>query len=183
VGFTCVDGTCTPPCSCFADNAGCGTGTVCDRPVDGGAPATNLCLTPSCVGVPCAAGQHCASGACVGYCDGVQCPPNEVCVPPDAGAKAGCVNLCAGVTCGAGTKCELTTGACVSDGTQDAGGPGADAGTGGGTDAGGKKDAGTSGPGSISAKPGCGCGAAEAGAMAFAVALGLSWRRRPGPAG
>jgi MYXO-CTERM domain-containing protein len=124
-GFTCKDGTCNPPCSCFAGDVGCTGSNKCDRPNDAGT-ATDQCVTPDCVGVACATGQHCQAGKCVGFCDGVKCPPGEVCVPPltgDAGAAPfGCVNLCAGVSCTAPQKCDPASGKCVSPAAPDGGG-------------------------------------------------------------
>ncbi len=128
-GFTCKDGVCNPPCSCFAGDVGCTGTNKCDRPADGGA-ATNQCVTPDCLGVSCAAGQHCTAGKCLGFCDGVKCPPGEVCIPPattDAGADAGatsygCVNLCAGISCVAPDKCDPATGKCVAPPSPDGGG-------------------------------------------------------------
>ena len=128
-GFTCKDGVCNPPCSCFAGDVGCTGTNKCDRPADGGA-ATNQCVTPDCLGVSCAVGQHCTAGKCLGFCDGVKCPPGEVCIPPaatDAGADAGatsygCVNLCAGISCVAPDKCDPATGKCVAPPSPDGGG-------------------------------------------------------------
>lgn len=124
-GFSCKDGTCNPPCSCFAGDVGC-TGTdKCDRPGDAGV-ATDQCVAPDCLGVKCTGGQHCKAGKCVTYCDGVVCPPGDVCIPPasgDAGTAAfGCVNLCAGVTCALPQKCDQKTGKCTSPSAPDGGG-------------------------------------------------------------
>lgn len=188
-GFTCVDGTCTPPCSCFAGDVGCTMGQKCDRPTDGGA-GSNLCLPPDCVGVTCASGKHCKAGAgCVGYCDGVKCPQNEVCVPPsgDGGARSGCVNLCAGVTCASGTKCDPADGQCKSA-SGDGGLVVPDAGLddGGGVDAG--IEGGTFGADTSGNESGCGCsvlgasdspyGVALAGGLGLLGALALRRRRR-----
>lgn len=165
-GSTCVDGACTPPCSCFSGDVGCTGGNKCDRPTGSG--GTDQCVAPTCVGVSCGFGQHCAAGTCVGLCTGVQCPANQVCVPPVAGVDAGfgCQNLCANVQCSLSSKCDFATGKCVAIAID----AGVDAGSGGGTDAGtgGQGDSGVmtsdagrgdGGPGSIIAKgTGCGCG-------------------------
>jgi hypothetical protein len=189
--FTCKDGTCNPPCSCFAGDVGCSGTDKCDRPADGGV-ATDQCVEPGCVGVSCAAGQHCKAGKCVGFCDGVKCPPGDVCIPPsstDAGADAGaarfgCVNLCAGVSCAAPAKCDQATGKCASPPAPDGGGlqptpppdPGVDAGT---------IDGDGSFGGPIDESGGCACTTAglyraSAGAMGFSAALALllAFRRR-----
>ena len=181
--FTCTNGTCNPPCSCFAGDVGC-TGTdKCDRPADGGT-ATNQCVAPDCLGVTCPAGQHCSAGKCLGFCDGVKCPPGDVCIPPsasDAGADAGaapfgCVNLCAGVSCTAPEKCDATTGKCKAPPAPDGGGlqptPPADAGN---TGDGGLGDDNFGAAGAPDESGGCACSTAGlALARVSVTAMGFS---------
>ena len=180
-GFTCVDGTCSPPCSCFASNVGCSGALQCDRPNDAGV-GTNQCVSGDCVGVTCTGGQRCAPGkGCVAYCSGVKCPVGEVCVPPvagDGGAAFGCVNLCAGVICAKGSTCDPANGKCalaVNDGgtMMFEGGPDFDASDNDGSlgDGGGNSFANSGDP------SGCGCstvGADRSGqALAFFASLGV----------
>lgn len=127
-GFSCKDGVCNPPCTCFAGDVGCKGTDKCDRPADGGA-ASEQCVAPDCLGVVCPAGKHCQGGKCIGFCDGVKCPPGDVCIPPSgagAGADAsvaafGCVNLCAGVSCTPPDKCDQASGKCVKPAAPDSG--------------------------------------------------------------
>jgi hypothetical protein len=103
----CQGGACTAPCDCFAGDAGCVglPGTVCDK------GNTDLCVSPPCVGVVCASGEHCdpATGTCVPFCgEDVVCPLGEKCVAP-----TGCVPLCSDVTCDSGFECDPRTGDCV----------------------------------------------------------------------
>jgi hypothetical protein len=191
-GFTCKDGTCNPPCSCFAGDVGCIGTDKCDRPADGGT-ATNQCVAPDCLGVSCPTGQHCSAGKCLGFCDGVKCPPGDVCIPPsttDAGADAGaarfgCVNLCAGVSCTAPEKCDAATGKCASPPAPDGGGlqptPPPDTS---GPD-GGLIDDGFGAPAGVDTSGGCACSQtglarASATALGFGAMLGflLVLRRR-----
>jgi Putative metal-binding motif len=103
----CVGGECKPPCSCFAGDAGCDPGLVCDK---GG---SDMCVTAVCQGVSCSAPQHCSptTGQCVGLCDGAVCPQGQKCDD-----TKGCVGLCDGVSCPSGQACDPATGAC-SDNT------------------------------------------------------------------
>jgi hypothetical protein len=183
-GFSCVDGACTPPCSCFSGNVGCSGGAVCDRGTDAGV-ATNLCISPGCVGVTCGTGQHCAAGACVDYCSGVVCPVNQVCRGPanplpDGGI--GCVNLCAGVHCGTDSRCDFSTGQCalvpvdagVDAGQGDAGSSGGDGGT---RSDGGSTETTDGGTHNIKAGSGCGCGAVDETLGLLLISLALLRRR------
>src|SRR4029079_14287281 len=100
----CVLGECRAPCSCFAGDAGCPTGLVCDKGV------TNQCIEAACQGKTCAQGEHCnTTGNCVGLCDGVSCPQGQKC-----DATLGCVALCDGGTCGTGEACDPATGTCLA---------------------------------------------------------------------
>lgn len=120
-GDQCVNGRCVGKCA--SGEFKCDYGTVCDA-------STNRCVDPGCVGKTCSDGQVCRAGACVSPCSGVVCPHGQICVGDaclslcdgvkcavgqvcrDGVCLGGCTS-CAGVACGAGTKCDPATNDCV----------------------------------------------------------------------
>jgi Putative metal-binding motif len=189
----CIAGECKPPCSCFAGDAGCPSGLVCDK---GG---SDQCVPAACQGVSCASGQHCNdAGQCVGMCDGVVCPQGQKCDDTN-----GCVGLCDGVSCPSGQSCDPATGTCTDTSCTPACSPPtmcvsgqcvfSDAGTGGGSGDAGPDGSAANGAGATKGGTsqagddgGCGCRApgsertSSAALLALLAALGLAWRRRRG---
>ena len=110
-----LPGRCLPGELCVAD--GEGVGQCQDNPCDPNpCGAEEVCVdgtcSSSCSG-GCPTGQACVGGMCVeDACDGVTCPPNQVCDPADGM----CTNReCDGVQCNPGEVCVETSGACIPD--------------------------------------------------------------------
>jgi hypothetical protein len=104
-GGVCDDGRCVASCTC------CPQGESCD-----GAPAAERCVETACAGVRCAAGSHCARGACVDDCEGVVCPPLRVCrrvSTNGAPVRGECVDLCSPSPCQPGFAGDWRSGACT----------------------------------------------------------------------
>jgi MYXO-CTERM domain-containing protein len=109
-GFGCKEGACVIVCK--PGEFPCPTGYKC---------AGDVCVPQRCVGVKCAAGQHCeeATGQCVDDCSGVVCNAPAVCMggrcldcetlgcdPGQICFKGACqANKCANVKCGADRYC------------------------------------------------------------------------------
>jgi hypothetical protein len=95
----CYQGKCVPRCN--TGEFQCPPGETCNT--------EGLCVDNACANVPCAEGQVCRGGACVGACDGVVCPltanGRQEC------QLGRCVDLCAINSCPEGTVCEK--GSCV----------------------------------------------------------------------
>ncbi|HXU69638.1 MAG TPA: MopE-related protein [Polyangia bacterium] len=87
----CVNGECVGRCTLGQEFA-CSPDTACD-------PMRGVCIDASCEGVSCPPDQVCHGGACGTACDGIVCPHGIRC------RNGACVDPCAGVSCGGGQVC------------------------------------------------------------------------------
>lgn len=105
----CVRGVCITSCACDP-GALCPPGSTCEL----AAPVPS-CVEAPCLGIRCEAGTHCERGACIDDCDGVVCPPNQVCRKVSANGapvRGACVDLCSPNPCKPGEACAWRTGRC-----------------------------------------------------------------------
>lgn len=102
---------------CLCGTTQCAAGQSCSIAGDG---SSRACVADNCAGVSCTGATVCdpADGVC--KCAGVVCQSGQACSCP-ANADGGCLdaqrtcrvsNLCANVTCGNGTSCDPSSGAC-----------------------------------------------------------------------
>ena len=98
----CYQGACRPRCTASKEFP-CQVGFECDK-------ATGLCLSKSCKGISCKAGEVCVNGKCGTGCEGVVCPRGQIC------RGAACIDPCAGHTCGTAQICKW--GVCLPDCTK-----------------------------------------------------------------
>jgi hypothetical protein len=91
-GFVCFRGNCVE--NCGRGEFVCTAGTACEA--DAG-----VCVDLRCQGVSCPPGQLCRGGTCVGECVDVKCPYGQAC------RHGGCVDVCSGLKCDDGFTCTV----------------------------------------------------------------------------
>jgi MYXO-CTERM domain-containing protein len=94
--FVCSRGTCVHKCS-DSEFYPCPIGFTCD--------SAGVCRETTCNGVTCPPGQLCRGGQCRAECDGIVCPHGQAC------RRGGCVDVCLGLKCDPNFACVVKSGA------------------------------------------------------------------------